>query len=61
MAGLFVGTSSLQDTIDVAVKEFLERMHSTRGYREALRSAEQNQRRRAGVPAIKRSAGPDSQ
>jgi hypothetical protein len=25
MAGLFVGTTSLQDTIDIAVKEFLER------------------------------------
>jgi hypothetical protein len=47
MAGLFVGTTSLQDTIDIAVKEFLERMQSIPRYQEAVRSAEDNQRRRA--------------
>jgi hypothetical protein len=57
MAGLFVGTTSLQDTIDIAVKEFLDRMLTIPGYREALRSAEGNQRRRADVRTIRPAQG----
>lgn len=54
MAAIFVGTSSLQDTIDLAVTEFLERMGDEPGFREALTAAERSQRRRAGVGELRR-------
>ena len=41
MAASFVGTQSLQDTIGVAVGEFLAGMHGVPGFSEALRNAEQ--------------------
>lgn len=58
MAGPFLGTTSLQDTIAVAVEELLERMRSVDGYQDALRAAEKNQRNRAGVRSVT-TATPD--
>jgi hypothetical protein len=52
MAASFVGTQTLQDTIAVAVQEFLARMHAVPGFSEALRNAEENQQRRGGIPSI---------
>lgn len=49
MAATFVGTASLQDTVAVAVEEFLTRMRTVEGFREAVRAAEASQQKRAGV------------
>jgi len=52
-AGLFTGQDSLQDTIDLAVTEFLDRLRNdASGFVEALESAEREQRRRAGVQSV---------
>lgn len=53
-AGLFRGTSTLQDTIALAVEEFLERTREVEGFTDALRAAEDNIRRQAGVPRVDR-------
>jgi hypothetical protein len=45
-AALFIGTTSLQDTIAVAVDEFLDRLRAVDGFREALRKAELSQQQR---------------
>ncbi|MQA11514.1 MAG: hypothetical protein GEU98_23770 [Pseudonocardiaceae bacterium] len=58
LAAAFVGTTSLQDTIALAVDEFLASMRQVDGYSEALRAAETSQQRRAGVPALP-SSDPD--
>lgn len=52
IAAAFVGTTSLQDTIALAVDEFLEKMHDVEGFAEALLAAEQYQQKRAGVRAV---------
>lgn len=52
IAALFVGTDSLQDTIALAVDEFLFRMREVEGFTEAMRSAERHQQARAGVPTM---------
>lgn len=52
VAAAFVGTTSLQETIALAVDEFLARMRDVEGFADALRSAEQYQQKRAGVPAV---------
>lgn len=49
MAGLFTGHESLQDIIDLAVTEFLDRLGDTPGFSEALTAAEREQQRRAGI------------
>jgi hypothetical protein len=49
MAGLFTGHESLQDIIDLAVTEFLDRLRGQPGFSEALTAAEQEQQRRAGI------------
>jgi hypothetical protein len=51
-AALFVGTNSLQDTIAVAVEEFLDKLRTVDGFREALRTAQLNQQRRAAVTDV---------
>ena len=49
----FVGATTLQGVIDVAVDEFLGHMRGTPGYSDGLAAAEAEQRRRAGVRAVK--------
>ena len=49
MASLFTGHESLQDIIDLAVTEFLDRLRDQPGFSDALMAAEQEQQRRAGV------------
>ncbi len=51
-AALFVGTNSLQDTIALAVEEFLSQQRDVEGFPEALRTAQVNQQRRAGIPDV---------
>lgn len=57
MAAQFLGTASLQDTIDLAVCELLERMREVEGFSAALAAAERSQQGRAGVRTLPRSAG----
>lgn len=52
MAQIFLGTRSLQETVDIAVSELLDRLRSEPGFTDALAAAEASQRRRAGVPAL---------
>ncbi|EFG77110.1 hypothetical protein HMPREF0591_2978 [Mycobacterium parascrofulaceum ATCC BAA-614] len=52
MAGPFIGSANLQETIDTAVGEFLDRMRQVPGYAAALLAAENSQRTRAGVRDI---------
>ncbi|MEU0511249.1 hypothetical protein ACWEKJ_30415 [Amycolatopsis thermoflava] len=52
MAATFIGTTSLQETIAVAVEEFLQRMHRIDGFRQALEAAERSQQHRRGVTRI---------
>lgn len=52
VAGTFVGTKNLQETINLAVDEFLDRQRQVRGFLDALEAAEASQRERAGVPTI---------
>lgn len=59
MAATFIGTSSLQDTIGVAVKEFLEKMHHVEGFQEAIRAAERSQQDRAGVRTVAARPAPE--
>ena len=49
MAGLFTGHESLQDIIDLAVTEFLDRLREQSGFQAALTAAELEQQRRAGI------------
>lgn len=49
MAALFTGQESLQDVINLAVTEFLDRLRGVPGFLESLTAAEREQRRRAGV------------
>jgi hypothetical protein len=52
VAGPFVDGANLQETVDIAVSEFLERMRAVAGYTSALLAAEASQRARAGVRDI---------
>ena len=52
MAQSFMGTKSLQETIDVAVSDLLERLRAEDGFEAALFAAEASQRRRRGVSEI---------
>jgi hypothetical protein len=52
MAEAFLGTKSLQETVDVAVTEFLDRLRGEGGFVEALEAAEASQRRRGGVAEL---------
>jgi hypothetical protein len=52
MAQSFLGARSLQETVDTAVSELIDRLTSEPGFVEALAAAEASQRRRAGVPAL---------
>jgi len=52
MAQSFLGTRTLQETIDVAVHEFLERLRTEEGFESALSAAEASQQRRAGVAGL---------
>lgn len=49
MAALFTGQESLQDVINLAVTEFLDRLRGVPGFLESLTAAEREQQRRAGV------------
>lgn len=49
VAALFVGTNSLQDTISLAVEEFLNRLRTVDGFRQALHAAQVSQQRRSGA------------
>lgn len=61
MAGVFTGQESLQDVIDLAVTEFLDRLRTSPGFLDALAAAEGELQRRAGVrPVNEGGAGPDS-
>ena len=53
VAATFVGTASHQETIDLAVREFLDRLRTDAdGYTEALTRAEAHQQARAGVAPL---------
>jgi hypothetical protein len=52
MAQSFLGTHSLQDTIDLAVREMLAQLRTDEGFVGALRAAEASQQRRARIPAL---------
>jgi hypothetical protein len=53
LAGSFTGRESLQDIIDLAVTEFLDRLRDdVLGFTEALAAAERAQQRRAGVQSV---------
>src|SRR5260370_40775428 len=49
MAALFTGQESLQDVINLAVTEILDRLRGVPGFLESLTAAEREQQRRAGV------------
>lgn len=49
MATLFTGQESLQDVINLAVTEFLDRLRGVPGFLESVAAAEREQQRRAGV------------
>jgi hypothetical protein len=53
MAANFVGTKGLQETIDVAVREFLGRMSEVPGFSAALEAAEEHQRSLRAVPKLR--------
>ena len=57
MASMFTGHESLQDIIDLAVTEFLDRLRERPGFLDALAAAEREQQRRAGIPPSRPSAG----
>lgn len=59
MASLFTGTKSLQDTIDLAVSEFLSKLHTNAGFSQALLDAEQSRLLRLGIPSIPRPEDSD--
>lgn len=60
MAGLFTGQESLQDVIDLAVTEFLDRLRTSPGFLDAIAAAEREQQRRAGVqPVNEGGTGPN--
>jgi hypothetical protein len=49
-AALFTGCDpKLQSVLDLAVAEFLDRLKQAEGFRDALRNAEREQQRRAGL------------
>jgi hypothetical protein len=52
MAEGFTGCESLQDVIDLAVTEFLDRLRTTPGFLQALSAAERERQRRAGVQTV---------
>ncbi len=52
MAGMFTGHESLQDIIDLAVTEFLDRLRTRPGFLDAVAAAEREQQRRAGVHPV---------
>lgn len=53
IAGAFVGTETLQATLDVAVNEFLARLHrEAEGFEAAIAAAERHQQRRSGVQRL---------
>src|SRR4051812_13144423 len=60
VAAAFVGASTLQQTLDIAVQEFLDRLHQDApGFTTAVASAERHQQHRAGLrnlPALDDSA-----
>lgn len=60
VAAPFVGARSLQETIDIAVDEFLTRMDRVGGYSDAVAAAEASQRARAGVQVIGSSPPSDT-
>jgi len=54
MAESFTGHLTLQAVIDLAVTEFLQRLHRVEGFTEALANAEREKQRRAGVRNVRR-------
>jgi hypothetical protein len=52
MASVFTGQESLQDVVDLAVTEFLDRLRARPGFLDALATAEREQQRRAGIRPI---------
>lgn len=59
VAATFVGTTSLQETLTLAVSEFLEHLRQTPGFVEAVSAAEASQRSRQGVATIGQRRHPD--
>jgi hypothetical protein len=53
MAALFTGQESVQDVINLAVTEFLDRLRSAPGFVESLATTEHEQQRRGRVPPMK--------
>ena len=53
MAALFTGQESVQDVINLAVTEFLDRLRSAPGFADSLAAAEHEQQRRGRVPPVK--------
>lgn len=54
VAGAFVGSLTLQATIDIAVREFLTRLREEAdGYGAALVAAERHQQRRSNVSRLR--------
>jgi hypothetical protein len=52
MAALFTGQESLQDVVNLAVTEFLDRLRGIPGFVESLAAAEREQQRRGGVHPV---------
>lgn len=52
VAAPYLGTHSLQDTLAVALEEFLDRMSAVEGFVSTLASAEAHQQSRAGVERV---------
>jgi hypothetical protein len=51
VAAPFAGCDSkLQSILDLAIAEFLDRIRGEKGFEDALRNAEEAQRRREGTP-----------
>lgn len=53
IAAPFLGARNLQETLDLAVSEFLAKMHKVPGFADAIAAAEASQRARGGVPSIR--------
>lgn len=60
VAAPFVGARNLQETIDMAVAEFLGKMAEVSGFSDAVSAAEASQRARAGVQVIGSPSMPDA-
>jgi hypothetical protein len=51
-AAPYLGTHSIQETLAIALNEFLDRMRETEGFGATLLTAEAHQQRRAGIERV---------